>query len=47
VSDDVLRLAFEWFVTHVWERYGPVAGIFVSFSLVAMLVGAVYAVLSW
>jgi hypothetical protein len=41
VLDDFLQISFEWFVTVVWERHGPVAGVSVALTLLAAIVGLI------
>jgi hypothetical protein len=37
--DDLLRIPFEWFLTVVWERHGPVVGVLTALGLLGAIVG--------
>ena len=40
------EIAFEWFVTVIWERYGPVAGIVAGLAIVGVMIAAVFLTIS-
>lgn len=39
--DDLLRIPFEFFVTVIWDRYGPVAGVLAAVTMLGVLAGLV------
>jgi hypothetical protein len=43
---DFFQMAFEWFTTVIWDRYGPVAGVCAGLTFVALLVAAAYLIIS-
>ena len=38
---DLIQISFEWFVTDVWERYGPAAGVLAGTAILVALMGAI------
>ena len=42
----IVEIAFEWFVTVIWERRGPVAGIISGLLIAATMIGIVFAAIS-
>jgi hypothetical protein len=44
---DLIQIPFEWFVTSVWDRHGPIAGVAVGILLLAALVGLALVTLAW
>jgi hypothetical protein len=42
MPSDLIQIPFEWFVTFVWERHGPVVGILAAIVALALLIGLVF-----
>lgn len=40
-----LQDLFEWFVTKVWDRYGPAVGVFAAIAGISLLLGLAYLIL--
>lgn len=40
---DLIQISFEWFVTSVWDRHGPIVGVLVGILLLVALVGVLFA----
>jgi hypothetical protein len=44
---DFLQYPFEWFVTVVWERHGPLVGVLTGLGLLGAIVGLVVLVIEY
>lgn len=39
---DLIQMPFEWFVTLIWERHGPLVGILAGFGFLMIIAGAAF-----
>jgi hypothetical protein len=42
MESDLLQGLFEWFVTAIWDKYGPLAGVLSVLAGLSLLFGGVY-----